>query len=311
MATAKEAKRPSSVEIIGVPLDLGANIRGANMGPAAIRIAGLQKKLEEIGCEYHDIGDLPVPVRETLTPEQKEDKHLKIIAELCTRLAECTQRSLEKGRLPITIGGDHSLAIGSISGIANYHQKKEESLGVIWFDAHADINTPQSSPSGNIHGMPLATLLGNGHPDLTAIGNSGPKVNPAHCVLVGIRSIDGAERNICKESGVRYYTMREIDERGMHTVMQEAIAIASKATGGIHVSFDLDGVDPGAAPGVSTPVTGGLSYREAHLALEMIADTRSLRGVDMVELNPSTDINHKTANLAVELIQSALGKAII
>lgn len=299
------------VNVIGVPLDLGANMRGANMGPAAIRIAGLHQKIEVLGYSVADHGDLHVPIRETLTIQEAEEKYLSRIADVCDQLQQSVYTTLSQGAMPIVLGGDHSIAMGTISGVSRYYRDKKESLGLIWIDAHADMNTPQTSPSGNIHGMPLATLLGQGPERLVNLGGFAPKVKPENVALIGIRTLDGAEKKFCRESGVRYFTMREIDERGMASIMKEAIAIATNNTGGIHLSTDLDGIDPLYAPGVSTPVTGGLSYREAHLAFEMVADTGKLACVEIVELNPMTDTAHATAQLAVELIQSALGKSIV
>lgn len=304
-------KKKDTIEVIGVPMDLGANIRGSNMGPAAVRIAQLHKKIEVLGYKIKDEGDLKVPVRETIEKEFAEEKYLSHIVNICKQLAERTEQAINQDRIPLSIGGDHSLAIGSISGVAKSLHAKNEKLGLIWFDAHADLNTPQTSPSGNIHGMPLSVLLGEGHPQLCSIGYGGAKVRPENACLIGIRAIDYQERLVCKNIGVKYFTMRDIDMRGLPKVMEEAINHASKNTNGIHVSFDIDGIDPMYAPGVSTPVTGGLSYRESHLALEIIAETKKLISMDFVELNPMTDRDHKSAHLLVELIQSLLGKSII
>lgn len=298
-----------TVSVIGVPSDLGANMRGANMGPAAIRIAGLHDKIKKLGFAIDDKGDLEVPVRETIGAPS--ENFLNQITKTCESLSQIVKTSLGANQLPIVLGGDHSLAIGSISGVADHYKEKNESVGIIWIDAHADINTPSSSPSGNIHGMPLGCILGTGHPELVNLLGYSPKIDPKNVALIGIRDIDGEEKELCKKSGIRYYTMREIDERNMSTVMEEAIKLVSNGTSAIHLSLDLDGVDPLYAPGVSTPVTGGVSYRETHLALEMLADTNMLSSMDIVELNPSVDIGHKTAGLAVELITSALGKSIV
>jgi len=297
------------VDIIGVPIDLGANMRGANVGPAAVRIAGLKKKIAVLGYEVRDTGDLAVPIREQLPPEAQAEKYLGAITDICSQLEKRNYDSLASGALPLNLGGDHCLAIGSIGGVSRFFAEKKEQIGVIWIDAHADLNTPSTSPSGNIHGMPLAALLGEGHADLVSIG--GKRVRPENVALIGIRTIDASEKDVLKKSGVNYYSMREIDEKGMFKVMTEAIAVATKGTAGIHLSCDLDGIDPLYAPGVSTPVTGGLSYREAHLALEMLADTGKLVSMDFVEVNPFTDKENHTAMLTVELAQSALGKAIV
>lgn len=300
-----------AVQIIGVPIDLGANMRGANMGPASIRIAELHQKIAVLGFEVHDAGDLPVPIRDTLPEESQKAKFLKEIAAVCDDLQKRVYQSLEQNRLPIILGGDHCIAMGSITGTARFHKDRGQRVGVIWIDAHADMNTPASSPSGNIHGMPLSAIIGDGHSELTGIGGFSPKVAPENVALLGIRTLDHGEKEIIRKSGIRYFTMREIDERGMAACMREAIAVASRGTAAIHLSLDMDGIDPQHAPGVSTPVTGGLSFREAHLALEMIADTGLLKSMEFVELNPMTDLAHKTALLTTELVQSALGKSIV
>lgn len=300
-----------TVDVIGVPLDLGANLRGSNMGPATIRIANLQRNLEVLGYQVRDLGDLQVPYREQISEEEKKLHFLPTIEKVVRELSILTKASVSSGHIPLTLGGDHAVAIGSIAGVSASLKEKNQNLGLIWFDAHADLNTPETSPTGNIHGMPLAVTLGKGHPSLVGIRGDHAKVKPENVALIGIRSIDDEERNICKSIGIRYFTMREIDERGMSKVMEEAIQVASRNTGGIHLSFDLDAIEPIYAPGVSTPVTGGLSFREAHLALEMIADTKKLTSMDFVEVNPMTDIDHKTAELTVDFIMSALGKSII
>lgn len=300
-----------SVQVLGVPLDLGANMRGANMGPASIRIADLHYKVGVLGYEVVDSGDLEVPIRDALPEDAAKSKYVHQIAKVCDELQKRVHQALTAKRTPIVLGGDHSIAIGTIAGASRYYRDRGQSIGLIWIDAHADINTPKSSPSGNVHGMPLSVVLGQGHPELTGLGGFAPKVKPENVALLGIRTLDGAEKEICRKSGIRYFTMREIDERGMATVMKEAIDVATAGTAAVHLSFDIDGIDPMYAPGVSTPVTGGLSYREAHLALEMLADTGKLCSLEMVELNPMTDHAHKTAQLTVELIQSALGKSIV
>lgn len=298
-----------SIVVIGAPSDLGANIRGSNMGPASIRIADLKKKIEQQGFEVTDIGDLQVPIREALHADVRNEKYLGPIHDICVELAEKTERAMERGAIPITLGGEHSIAIGSVSGILRHFEKKKQEMGLIWVDAHADVNTPESSPSGNIHGMPLAVLLGRGHPSLLAI--SPKKLRPQNTALIGIRNIDDEEKKILRESGIKYYTMRDIDEKGMFNVMREAIEHAANGTAGIHVSFDIDGIDPRYAPGVSTPVSGGLTLREAHLCLEMISESGKLCSMDLVELNPINDTNGQTASLVVDLILSGLGKSIV
>lgn len=301
----------NSVRIIGVPSDLGANIRGANVGPSAVRIAGLHDKISVLGYKIEDAGDILVPIRETLPESATKEKYLTTITDVCDLLRMEVEMSLDRDMMPIVIGGDHSIAMGTISGTSAFYRKKNQSIGLIWVDAHADMNTPASSPTGNLHGMPLSTLLGKGITQLVELGGFAGKLRPENVALVGIRTLDHEEKRICRESGIRYFTMREIDERGMAAIMKEALAVATKGTAGIHLSFDVDGIDPLYAPGVSTPVTGGLSYREAHLALEMIADTGMLTSMEFVELNPMRDVAHKTAELLVELVQSALGKSIV
>ncbi|MBA3241772.1 MAG: arginase, partial [Acidobacteria bacterium] len=233
------------------------------------------------------------------------------ISKACTALAEDVKRVLERGELPIVLGGDHSIAIGTVAGVASFCRQREETLGLIWFDAHADMNTPESSPSGNIHGMPLAVLLGYGAPELTGIEGFSPKLDPQFCAHIGARDLDEGERELIRRLGIRFFTMREIDERGMSACVDEAIAIASKASGGYHVTLDVDALDPGDAPGSGTVVRGGLTYREAHLAMEKIADAGGALALEIVEINTALDVNNRTAELGVELILSAIGKTIL
>lgn len=279
------------------------------MGPASLRIANLKMKVEQQGYGVIDLGDLHVPIRESLSAEIQQEKYLTPIKELCEDLAAKTEAILDRQHLPLVIGGDHSVAIGSVSGILRHFHKKNQHVGLVWIDAHADVNTPSTSPSGNIHGMPLAVLIGQGHPVLTAISTA--KLRPQNCVLIGIRNIDDEEKRILRESGIRYFTMRDIDEKGMFTVMRDAIAHASEGTAGIHVSFDIDGIDPRYAPGVSTPVSGGLTLREAHLAMEMLSETQKVVSIEFVELNPFMDVGAQSANVTVDLLLSALGKSIV
>jgi arginase len=302
-------QRQRTIEIIGVPSDLGANIRGANMGPASLRIANLKLKVEQQGYTVVDLGDLHVPIRESLPLKVQQEKYLTPIKELCENLASITEAILDRQHIPLVIGGDHSIAIGSVSGVLRHFEKQNQHVGMVWFDAHADANTPDTSPSGNIHGMPLAVLIGKGHPELTAISKS--KIRPQNCVLIGIRNIDDEEKRVLRESGIRYFTMRDIDEKGMFAVMREAIKFASDGTAGIHVSFDIDGIDPRYAPGVSTPVSGGLTLREAHLAMEMLSETQKIISIEFMELNPFTDVGAQSANVTVDLLLSALGKSIV
>lgn len=304
-----QKNRERAIEIIGVPSDLGANLRGANMGPASLRIANLKVKIEQQGFDVIDLGDLRVPIRESLSPELQRENYLTPIAEICRDLSMITEGILDRGHMPLVIGGDHSIAMGSVSGVLRHYGKKQADIGMIWVDAHADINTPGTSPSGNIHGMPLATLIGKGHEILTAISER--KLRPQNTSLIGIRNIDDEEKRILRESGIKYFTMRDIDEKGMFTVMREALAHSSAGTAGIHVSFDIDGIDPRYAPGVSTPVSGGLTLREAHLCLEMVAETQKLVSMEFVELNPINDLGAQSAHVTVDLILSALGKSIV
>lgn len=296
--------------IIGVPLDLGSGRRGVDMGPSAVRVADLNRKLAALGYPLADAGDVPVSIPETLHYGSGRSKFLKEILQTCEQLARLVEETLVKEHLPIVLGGDHSIAIGTLAGVARHFQRQQQAIGLIWFDAHADFNTPESSPSGNVHGMPLAASVGVGPPELAAFGDICPKVKPQNAVLVGVRDIDTQEKELLASSAVRVFTMRDIDERGMRSVVEEAIRIATQHTAGVAVSWDMDFLDPAFAPGVGTPVKGGASYRESHLAMEMIADTNKLVSLELVEVNPVLDHMNTTANLGVELIQSALGKKI-
>jgi arginase len=303
--------KTSSIVVIGAPLDLGSHRRGVDMGPSALRVANLNSRLAALGYDVDDVGNVPVRQREA-TPEGPTDaKYLSQIAATCERLAQMVYQSLLNGQSPLVIGGDHSIATGTIAGVSKYFHDKGQKLGLIWLDAHADMNTPDTSPSGNIHGMPLACCIGRGPAELTDILGFSPKVDAANVALVGIRDIDAQERTNIRESGISAFTMRDIDERGLRSVMSEAIAIASSGTAGFHLSLDLDYVDPADAPGVGTPVRGGATYREAHLAMEMINDSGGLVSMEAVEVNPVLDEANRTADLAVELILSALGKKIL
>ena len=300
-----------SIDIIGVPVDLGAGRRGVDMGPSAIRIADLEPRLEQLGHKVQDIGDLDVMIPETQKVGEGKLRYKVPILAACQELCEKVEKSLEKSRLPLVLGGDHSIAIGSVAGSSNYFARQGDALGLIWFDAHGDANTPETTPSGNIHGMSLAIAMGLGDPDLVQLGGRTPKVLPRNIVLIGIRDLDLGERDTLKKSGVTVYTMRDVDERGMRDVVDEAIRIASDNTAGIHLSFDLDVVDPEDAPGTGTPVWGGITYREAHLALEMLADRAQIVAIDLVEVNPVLDTQNMTGILAAELAQGVLGKRIL
>jgi arginase len=299
------------IRLLGVPLDMGASRRGVDMGPSAMRLAGLEARLEALGHQVTDGGNIRVEIAETQTLGSTEARYLKPIAETCTRTAEAVVKSLEDGLTPLVLGGDHSIAAGSVSGVSHFFRRRGEQVGVIWIDAHSDINTPATSPSGNVHGMPLAALLGQGAEPLTHIFGYSPKIAPANTVLVGVRDVDEAERRIIRETGVHVFTMREIDERGMRAVMEEALWLAGHGTAGYHVSLDMDWIDPEDAPGVGTPVPGGATYREAHLAMEILADHGRMVSFEIVEVNPILDERNRTADLAVQLACSAFGKKIL
>jgi len=300
------------IRIIGVPMDLGASRRGVDMGPSALRVAGLQARIKQLGHQVEDIGNIPVKQPEEMSYGEKRAKYLGEIAEACKDLAEAVQKSLEEHMLPLVLGGDHSIAVGSVSGVAAHFRKEEKKqVGFIWLDAHGDMNTPESSPSGNVHGMPLASIMGYGPPELVELMGFKPKVEPQNIVLVGIRDLDSQEKKLVKKSGVHVLTMRDIDERGMREVMSDALKYAMDDTDGIAVSLDMDFVDPSDAPGVGTPVRGGVTYREAHLAMEMIADSEAMVSLEIVEINPVIDEHNRTALLGVELVLSGLGKKIL
>jgi arginase len=299
------------IRIIGVPMDLGQSRRGVDMGPSALRVAGLQSRLKQLGHSVEDIGNVAVKQPEEQHYGEKRAKYLNEIAETCRGLAEMTERTLSEGYLPLLLGGDHSIAIGSFAGVSDFFRKQSKKVGCLWLDAHGDMNTPESSPSGNVHGMPLAALIGYGAPELVELLGYKPKVEPRNVSLVGVRDLDARERRLLKDSGVHAFTMRDIDERGMREVMSEALRFASDDTDGIAVSLDMDFVDPADAPGVGTPVRGGVTYREAHLAMEMIADSEAMVSFEVVEINPVIDLHNKTALLGVEMVLSALGKKIL
>jgi arginase len=303
--------RQSHIAVIGAPMDLGAGRRGVDMGPSALRVAGLNQKLAELGYLADDLGNIVVDQPESLPAGPTHARYLPQIAHTCARLAEMVERAADQGHVPLVLGGDHSAAIGTVAGMSRHFGKTGRKLGVLWIDAHADMNTPDSSPSGNVHGMPLACIIGLGPSELTGIASHVPMVDPQNVAIVGLRSVDDIERFNVRGAGVHPFTMRDIDERGMRTVMQEAIHAVSSGTSGFHLSFDLDAVDPAEAPGVGTPVHGGITYREAHLAMEIINDSGLMTSLEMVELNPVLDIANRTAILGVELLMSALGKRIL
>jgi len=300
-----------SVCILGVPLSFGQSMAGVDLGPGAIRVAGLAPRIQKLGYSVDEMGDLPLERPRSLPAVGEKLKYLQEIHEACERLASAVEKIADADKLPITIGGDHSIAIGSLAGIVKSVRKRDQRLGLVYFDAHADMNTPETSPSGNIHGMPLAALLGYGAPELVNVAGFAPKFDPRLCAHVGARDIDPGEREMVRRLGLRFFTMREIDERGLAVCMDEAIQIAGQGSAGYAVTFDVDVLDPRDAPGSGTLVRGGLSYREAHLAMEKIAEDGRMRSLEVVEINTALDVNNRTAELGVELILSALGKTIL
>ena len=302
---------PKKIRVIGVPLDLGQSRRGVDMGPSAVRVAGLEARLEALGHMVEDGGNVSVAIAEQKKEGHPHAKYLKEITATCVKHAELMIKTLESGKVPIVLGGDHSVAAGTVAGVAEFYRRQNQKIGLIWIDAHSDINTPESSPSGNVHGMPLAAIMGLGPPELANILNFSPKVSPENCVLVGVRDIDAVEKENVRQAGIEVFTMRDIDERGMRTVMEEALRMVGRGTAGYHISLDMDWVDPEDAPGVGTPVRGGATYREAHLAMEIIADHGRMLSFEIVEVNPVIDEHNRTAELAVELTLSAFGKKIL
>jgi arginase len=299
------------VHLIGVPLDLGAGRRGVDMGPSAFRIAGIRDQIATLGRSPVDKGDLPAPIPEMQRPADKTKKYVRDIAKVCQKLYDLALKSLDEGALPLVLGGDHSLAAGSVAASADWIRRtSSKPLGLVWVDAHGDMNTPATTESGNVHGMPLAALLGQEPLELASIGSM-PSVLPQYTVLVGIRNLDQREKDQIRSSGVHVFTMKDIDRDGIATVAERALALAARGTGGIHVSFDMDVCDPSIAPGVGTPVRGGLDYREAHMIMELVADSGQLVALDLVEVNPTLDIRNTTAEFGTELALSALGKRIL
>jgi arginase len=299
----ESVRRPAG--IFGVPMDLGQDRRGVDMGPSAIRYARLQAVLEELGYPVTDLGNAGTPIPEVVGKEEAM-RHMGAVRGVCEEVAERTETMISEGLFPIFLGGDHSISIGTVSGVA----RSSGRTGLIWFDAHADFNIPETSPSGNIHGMPLAVLTGRGHPDLVGIGGEGATVRAEDVVILGLRSVDVKERGLLLEAGVRVYTMKEIDAYGIASVVRRALRDLSHLDR-IHLSVDLDVVDPGVAPGVGTPVRGGLTYREAHLVMELINEAGIVTSLDVVEVNPILDDRNGTAELAVELAASLMGRQII
>ncbi len=298
------------IHIIGVPLDLGAGRRGVDMGPSALRIAGLNRELAALGCAVIDKGDLVVPIPETEGIGDQHKKYVRQIAEVCERLYASSLASLRDGALPVVLGGDHSIGAGSVGAAAAAARGREASLGLLWVDAHGDMNSPATTTSGNVHGMPLSALLGGEPAELAGIGGFRPKVAAEHTALIGIRNLDEREKELLRASGVTVYTMKDVDRAGIAPIIEAALVVAGDETSGVHLSFDLDVCDPSIAPGVGTPVKGGLDYREAHMLMEIVADSGLLTSLDLVEVNPILDVRNSTAELGVELILSALGKKI-
>jgi arginase len=299
------------VHVMGVPMDLGSGRRGVDMGPSAIRIAGLEDRLRELGHTVVDEGDLDIKNIEELKVGDVRARFLSEIARASRQVAGRVTKIVERGEFPLVLGGDHSISAGTVSGIVAAARKQGKKVGLLWIDAHGDINTPETSPSGNIHGMPVAALLGEGPSELTSLAGDGPKVDPANVALVGIRSLDDGEKARLKRFGVQVHTMSDVDRHGIHRIMKKALARVTAGTGYVHVSFDLDAVDPTVAPGVGTPVKGGLDYREAHLIMELLHDSGVMTSLEMVEVNPILDDRNSSALFAVELVQSAFGKKIL
>ena len=299
------------IRIINVPLDLGASRRGTDGGPSAFRVAGLSRALRKIGLTISEESDIPVPSMETRKSLDTHARFKNEILDVCRQLATETLGALENGEQPLVVGGDHSIAMGTVSGLSSYFKKRDQSVGLIWFDAHGDMNLPETSPSGNIHGMPLAHLLGYGDKDLSSILDAHPAVDKKNVVLIGIREVDRVERKFIRDSGVKVFTMRDIDELGMSEVSKQALEIVNAGTAGFHVSFDLDGCDPDVIPGTGTTVPGGVSYREAHLLLEECASNGHMTSMEVVELNPFLDHKNVSAERAITLIESAFGRNIL
>ncbi|MBP9191216.1 MAG: arginase [Ignavibacteria bacterium] len=304
----KKRKLKKKIGLIGFPMDLGADRRGVDMGPSAIRYSNLEEKVERLGYKVTDFGDIDVQISETQTIKDSKLKYLPEITKTSKILADKVESLLNKNYFPLIIGGDHATAIGSIAGISNYCKKNNKTLGIIWIDAHADMNTEETTPSGNIHGMPLAVALGKGNSKLTNINGFSPKVQVENVALIGIRDVDILEAKTIKEMNLKVYTMSEIDKVGIHRIIAKVLYDFKNRVDHIHISFDMDGIDPDFAEGVGTPVPGGLSFRESHLLMEMVADCGCMNSLEILEVNPILDTQNKTAFLATELIISALGK---
>ncbi len=301
----------ADLDLIGFPMDLGAGRRGVDMGPSALRIACLQDRLQRLGYKVTDHGDITIESKERLPIESPRLKYLSEIVNKSEMLADRVRQTLDAGNFPLCIGGDHTIALGSIAGVAAHCKTTDRTPGVIWIDAHADMNTDQTTPSGNIHGMSLAASIGLGHDRLTHLLGFAPKIKPEHCALIAIRELDPGERDTVRRIHLPVYTMTDIDRRGMAAIIDEVLHTMLQSVQHLHVSFDLDSVDPALAQGVGTPVVGGLSYREAHLLMETIADCGCMSSMDLAEVNPILDVGNKSAELAVALIASIMGKRIL
>lgn len=294
--------------MLGVPMDLGGGRRGVDMGPSAIRIAGIREAVGALGIQFEDRGNVAVPTPESRIPKDPTARFVGDIARACARTRRRVESILDDGAFPLVIGGDHSIAMGTVAALSSWHARQGEKIGLLWFDAHGDMNTPESSPSGNIHGMPCAVCLGRGHPRLLALGDTQPMVDVERTAIVGVRDLDARERKVILDSGVKVFTMRDVDMFGMPEVMRRALEIVNNGTAGFHLSFDLDGTDPEVSPGVGTPVPGGTNFRESHLVMELAWESSKLLGLEMTEINPILDVRNRTAEVAVDLILSALGK---
>lgn len=301
----------ADIHLIGVPLDMGGGRRGVDMGPSALRIAGIADRVAALGHHVTDRGDIVTPTPETRAEGDPRKRYVHDIQGVCEALYEQVLAALRAGAVPVVMGGDHSLAAGSVAASAASMRRRGVALGLIWVDAHGDMHTPATTMSGNVHGMPLAALLGEDPRELAMVGGYGPKVRPEHTVLVGVRDLEAREKDEVRASGIHVFTMKDIDRQGTGLIMEHALRLAGDGTGGIHVSFDLDACDPAIAPGVGTPVRGGLNYREAHMAMEMVADAHCLVALDLVEVNPVLDTQNMTAVLGAELAASALGQRIL
>ncbi len=302
---------PGKVSLVGVPMDLGGGRRGVDMGPSAIRIAGIEEGVRSLGLAFEDRGNVPVHEPASRVPRNPKAKFLDEIAECCRALRTRVEGILEDGAFPLVVGGDHSIACGTVAAISSFHFRRKQKIGLIWFDAHGDFNTPETSESGNIHGMPLACCVGRGVPELVRLGDRVPMVDVEKAVLIGVRTLDAREKEEIRDAKLHVFTLRDIDMHGIHKVMRMAIEIASTGTAGFHLTFDLDGTDPSVAPGVGTPVPGGTTLRESHLIMEHAAESGRLLGLEMTEINPILDDRNATARVAVDLALSALGKAVL